>query len=139
MEFILIFAFSLVIIIPFINMLHSEYSERKGNLDELHAKQIIGEIELVAQNVYYAGYPSRTTLKLIFPRGIIEISNKTISGAAGVKSELIFKTKAGSRENEILVIFPFPIHTTLSTRDGSRKILIKAERGNYVNITDSPS
>lgn len=139
MEFILIFAFSLAIIVPLVSLMHSEYAESKQNLDESQAKQVLDQITIETHNVYYAGYPSRTTLELYFPKGIeeIDVTGVTVSGVE--KSELVFKIIKGNTENSLVAVFPFRINVTLNTNDGKRKVLIKAEEEQertYVNITD---
>lgn len=110
--------------------------ERKGELDESQAKEVLDKIEIAATNIYYSGYPSRTTLDLIFPDGISSINNTQIFLPEGRKSVLIFITQRGSREDQLTAVFPFRTNATLTTTSGRKKILIKAEKGDYVNITD---
>ena len=139
MEFILIFAFSLAIILPFISFMHSEYSKSKEDLDESQAKQVLDQIIVASHNTFYSGYPSRITLDLYFPRGIISITNQTTINEAVTKSELVFNFQKGSNINPLIGVAPFRIHCSLNTADGRRKVLIKAEEdaiGTYINITN---
>jgi uncharacterized protein (UPF0333 family) len=138
MEFLLVFAFSLIIILPLIYLLNSEYTENKGNLDQSQLRQIMDEISIATRNTYYTGYPSRTTLEFYFPRGIKTIS----STAAGSKSELVFVIDKSGTDVEIVESFPFVIETCHSietipcynsgntedirTNSGRRRILIQA-------------
>lgn len=142
-EFILVFAFSLIIIIPLINLMHSEYNQNKLDLDQSQAKQVLNEISLAAQNAFYSGYPTRTTLQSVyFPSEIQSITAmpSTVSGVT--KSELVFKFRRGSADTDLVAgPFPFDISVSLKTAEGNRNILIKAEQNatglTYVTITDS--
>lgn len=137
MEFILVFAFSVVIIIPLINLMHTEYSRSKENLDQSQVARVLDDISMSVHNTYYSGFPTRTTLELYFPRGIDKINHTNIETAAGSKSELVFYLKLSQgREREAPRVFPFNISVNLQPNDGRRKVLIKAEKNNYVNITD---
>ncbi|MBD3163989.1 hypothetical protein GF323_02215 [Candidatus Woesearchaeota archaeon] len=133
-EFILVFAFSLVIIIPLINVLHSEYAKSKQNLDESQVAQMLDDISIAAYNTYYAGYPARTTLELYFPAGIRAINSTNIYTSKGEKSELVFHLR--DKGKEAIAVYPFNLSVEVSPSDGKRRIIIKAEKGNYVNITD---
>ncbi len=137
MEFILVFAFSLLIILPIINILHSEYNQSKEQLDEAQAAKVLDEIYLAAQTTYYSGYPSRTTLELYFPRGISNVRSTTVDTAQGEKSELVFEIDTGIKHNNMVRLFPFKLNTTISPNEGNRRILIKAEQGDFINITDA--
>lgn len=140
MEFILIFAFSLAVILPIIAIMNSQYAENKEDLDEAQATQILDEIALRAQEIYYAGYPSRTTVDTYFPPGIISVSAITITTTTGEKSELVFIVNWRQTESNIVQTLPFRVNATLRTGEGRRRILIKAEKDalgvGYVNITD---
>jgi hypothetical protein len=142
MEFILVFAFSLLIIIPLISLLHSEYWESKEILDESQAKEVLDEMALTIQNTYYAGYPSRTTLELYFPRGITDIRSITkVMSDGRTISELIFDFQKGGSISNLVQPFPFEISTNLTSTDGTRRILIKAQENKssqktFVNISD---
>ena len=140
MEFMLIIAFSLIMLFSIVNLLYSEYNERKEDLDASQTRQVLQNIAVAAQRAYYDGYPSRTTLELFFPKGIKAIkSDSTIMGNL-VKSEITFTVVQGELENDIVVAFPFNTSTDLSTEEGKRNILIKVEQQSdniYVNITQS--
>ena len=139
MEFILIFAFSLVIIIPLINYLYSEFQDNRQVLDTSQAQQVLDEISLKAQNTYYSGFPSRTTLEMYVPRGITSVeSNWNKSGT--LRGELVFKVQQGSSSSDLVATFPFPINTSptpMQLLEGKRKIMIKVEWNSIVNITEA--
>ncbi|MBR9699699.1 hypothetical protein GOV09_04545 [Candidatus Woesearchaeota archaeon] len=132
----LVFAFSLLILVPIISILQSEYSESKQTLDESQASQILNELAIAAQGRYYSGYPARTTLDLYFPRGIIELNSIVVDTDEGKKSEIFALIQRGRAEVKVTKTVPFAVNITLKNSDGRRKILIKAEKDNYVNITD---
>ncbi len=135
MEFILIFAFSLIIIIPLVNIMQERYSESREDLSQSQAKHVLEEISIAAQNTFYAGYPSRTTLSLVFPKGIKNVTSRT--SADEMHSELIFTLRRGSGEVTIVQSFPFILNTSVTPTDGKRKILIKAEENGNTTIVDS--
>jgi len=126
MEFMMIFAFSLVIILPMIALLRSEYMDSKQSLDEGQAKKVLDDLTLAATEVYYSGYPSRTTLDVYFPAGVFNITNSTGNG----KSELIFKVGPNKEQTkELITVFNFNIEidpSMLPPRDGKKKILVES-------------
>lgn len=139
-EFILVFAFSLIVIIPLINLMHSQYSESKDSLDESQARQVLDQIAMAAQTTYYSGYPTRTTLELFFPKGISDITHVSMQNNDIIKSELVFKSTRGSAKSDLVAVLPFNISVSLKTTDGKRRILVKAEQigdRTLVNITDA--
>lgn len=140
MEFILIFAFSLAIVLPLIGVLNSQYIENKEYLDESQARDVLDEISLRAHETYYAGYPSRTTLDLYFPKGISSINVTEVITPTGTKSEMVFVVVRGQTSSSIVQVFPFKVNSTMWSGEGRRKIMIKAEKDEfgigYVNITD---
>ncbi len=135
-EFILVFAFSLIIIIPIIGLLRENYMGDKEILDESQAKKVLDDIAIAAHSVYYSGYPTRTTLDLWFPRSLLRIHNYVVNTPQGVKSELVFITRRGTGESSMVALFPFRVNVTLTPREGRRKVMIKAEKAGYVNITE---
>jgi hypothetical protein len=137
MEFILIFAFSLVIIIPIVNLMHEQYAQNKEELDESQARQVMDEMSIAMQNAYYAGYPSRTTLTIYFPDGIKSIGKITAEGDTA-RDTMIFTMSRGGEEVTLPQPLPFGINISLNPNDGKRKVLIKAEPTGYVNVTDAP-
>ena len=118
--------------------MHSEYIRSKDQLDMAQADKVLDEIYLASQNTYYAGYPSRTTIELHFPRGLDLINTTTVDTPSGIRTELVFYYDTGNGRNSLVRLFPFNATTSLSANDGFRKILIKAELDNYVNITEAP-
>jgi uncharacterized protein (UPF0333 family) len=104
MEFILVFAFSLLIILPVITLLHSEYSDSKQSLDQAQGRSILEDIAISAQETYYAGYPSRMTLTLFFPEGITNITYKVVDVSGITKSEFNMKILNNGIENELVEV-----------------------------------
>jgi len=136
-EFILIFAFSLLIIIPTISLLHSEYIKSKESLGESQAKQVLDEITARATKVYYSGAPSRTTVEVFFPRGIRDVQSANFNVTeTGAKSQLVFNMAKGTSSSEVIAVFPFNINVSLRDGAGKKRILIKAEESDYINITE---
>ena len=132
----LVFAFSLLIIIPLVSLMNSEYQKNKAELDLAQSDEILNEIAATATDMYHAGYPSRETLEFMFPRGISQIQSQTVITAEGPVSELVFIFDRSGVRNSLIRTFHFEINTSLESRDGKRFIVVKAEEGNYVNITE---
>jgi hypothetical protein len=135
MEFILIFAFSLLLVIPFISIMNSEYLRDKNNLDEMQAKKILDEIQSASTSVYYSGYPSRTTLTMTFPRGINSIDSNIVNTVNGVKSEIVFSIDHIDTISNIVAVVPFAVNITVSQTEGKKSVLIKTEPSGIINIT----
>ncbi len=136
MEFMLIFAFSMVVIIPLVTILHSQYSQNKQDLDEVQVKQIIDELSIAIQNTYYSGYPSRTTLEFYIPRALERIEK--VAAPNSVKHDLVFVLNRNNNEVEVVKTFPFGVNVSSllnPQREGRYKILISAEAAGYVNLT----
>jgi hypothetical protein len=103
--------------------------ESKQSLDEGQAKKVLDELALAATEVYYSGYPSRTTLEVYFPKGVVDIREDAGNG----KTELIFEVGPNAAEiREMVTVFPFdidigdPATGGLSMRDGRKKILVES-------------
>jgi len=133
MEFILVFAFSLAIILPVVHLLGGEYWNRKQELDQVQSKQILDEIALVVQDAYFAGYPTRTTMQLFFPDSVRGITTRHALTQFGDKTELIIELDRGG---SAVVVFDFNVTTELRNTTGRRNILVKVEKTGNVNLTE---
>lgn len=135
MEFMLVFSFSLLIVLPLIMLLQSEYNQNKEVLNVAQARKVLDQISITAQKTYYAGPPSRNTLEVIVPAGVTNISVTNIDGA-NRKSELVITVDRGMDQDTLVDVLPFWINISLSPSSGTRKILLKAEDTRIINITE---
>ena len=134
-EFMLIFAFSLAIIIPIVSIMNTKYQESKQDLDIAQARIVLDEITAAAQKTFYAGYPSRTTLELYFPHGIKGIRSYNASSDRP-RSEIEFNVSVGRGASSIHTVVPFIVNISIRPNEGRRKIIVKAEKADYINITE---
>ncbi len=96
MEFLVIFAFAFVMIIPLVLI----FSEQTGDImDRLRSAQVrrIGSVIAdKAESVYYLGEPSKATIRGVLPSGIVDISIAgralvfTIVNSEGVSQQMVF-------------------------------------------------
>ena len=137
MEFMLIFAFSLMVILPLVILLQSEYNQNKEVLNVAQARKVLGQISITAQKTYYAGPPSRNTIEVVFPAGITNISSTNIEGAVR-RSEIIISVSRSGNEDTLVDVLPFWVNLSLSPSSGTRRLLLKTEDTRILNITDAP-
>ncbi|MBN2422442.1 hypothetical protein JXB41_04405 [Candidatus Woesearchaeota archaeon] len=127
-EFLTIFGFVFLMLIPLVIVFHLQSNETKDSLASNQIRNMGMKIIDKTEYVYYLGEPSKTTLKFMFPERIenISICNR----------ELIFNYKTYN-ENIQPVIFISLVNITgnLSSGSGIHKIIIEA-RGDYVSITE---
>lgn len=115
----IILGIALVLIIPLL-ITYLSYSQ---NAEE----QIIGnqiykignEIISKSEEIYYYGEPSKTTLRVIFPKNIKEINFQS--------NEIIFKIKTTSGISEEVFFSKVPITGLISNHEGIHNIIIESK------------
>ncbi|MBD3203095.1 hypothetical protein GF327_02275 [Candidatus Woesearchaeota archaeon] len=127
MEFLVIFGFVFVMLIPLLIIFQLQSHETK---DKIHVNQIrnIG-MNLIdkSETIYYLGKPSKTTLKVMFPEKIENISI--------AERELIFHYR--THHNTLhSVVFTSLVNITgnISINSGLHYIVIEAQ-GDSVSIS----
>ncbi|MBR9690919.1 hypothetical protein GOV08_04515, partial [Candidatus Woesearchaeota archaeon] len=100
----------------------------KSDIAASHATQIARKIAEKAEEMYYQGTPSRTTIKVSIPKGIesIEFNNREV---------VINFTTPDNVVQQIIQVTPINITGSVSSEQGVHFILIKSE-GDYVNVTE---
>jgi uncharacterized protein (UPF0333 family) len=125
MEYIIIVAFVAVITVPLIVVFMTQSDETNDDVKSNQVYQIAKKISDSAESVYYLGEPSKTTLKMYFPRDIFltSIGNK----------EIVFKMKTKNGVDDVVVMTSVDVNGTLPTKSGVHYIKIES-KGDYVWI-----
>ena len=74
MEYILVAAFSLLIILPVTAILYHEYDQNRTQVAVEHLSEVSRTIVYKAENIYMQGAPSKTSFEVYFPQGVESIS-----------------------------------------------------------------
>lgn len=70
MEYMLVVAFSVLLMIPLVGYLYKGYDDMHESVDVEHLSEVAREISFQAEKVYYQGPNSRTIISAYFPRGV---------------------------------------------------------------------
>jgi uncharacterized protein (UPF0333 family) len=125
MEYILITAFSLLVVMPLI-VLFFQYSQTyNDDITANQANKIMDELLNAAQTIHYLGEPSQKTLSLYFPNNIDQITF-----ADGYFS---MKIDSGSHEYDLYRAAAINFTGNLSTSYGVHVIRVRAVN-NTINI-----
>jgi uncharacterized protein (UPF0333 family) len=129
MEFLILFGFVFLMIIPLVVIFYTQSYETKDALNSNQIRNVETKIADKAESVYYLGEPSKSTLKAYFPDNVVNI---TIRGR-----EIMFFYRTNSNTiQEILVTAPVNMTGNLSILSGIHYIIIQ-NRGDLVSITES--
>ena len=128
-EYLIMMGFTLLLIIPTIIIFANESTNIKSDIALSQINKVALKLSEKAEEVYYQGAPSRTTIRTNLPSGIENIS---ISG-----KDIVF-IYSGYGNSTITVIETAQVNVTgnISIRQGVHNILIKSE-GDYVSITET--
>ena len=128
-EYLIVVGFALLLTIPTVIVFFTESSKNVAEVNTIQAKQIARKIVDNAEEVYYLGAPSTTTIKVIMPQGIqnITIKNRYI---------LITLNGAGQTPNQVLEQSLVNITGNLTPGSGMHTIRIE-NLGDRVNISYS--
>ena len=128
MEYMVLVAFVLVLIVPIIFISYSNASSIKQQIAENQANKVAKKIIDSAESVYYLGKPSKTTIKVYMPD---KIENITIGN-----HEVVFKMRNQGDFTDVVRSTTINITGSLMVSEGLRYIEIQSF-GNYVRIIDS--
>ena len=128
LEFLTIVGFALVMLFPLVIIFNSESEAIKDQLYGNQIENICRTIVDKAESMYYLGSPSQTTLKVMFPP---RIENVTITN----RELKFYYINSNNDIQEIYETSLINITGSVSSHSGIHYILIKAE-GDYVSITD---
>jgi hypothetical protein len=128
MEYLLMMGFTLLLLIPIMILFATESNNIKSDIAASHATQIARKIADKAEEMYYQGEPSKTTIRVNIPQGI---ENITFQNREVV---IYYKTPDGVLQ-EIIQVTPINISGSISSLQGIHLISIKSE-GDYVSISE---
>jgi len=121
--------FSMLMLIPIILLFATESQNIKSDIAASHATQVARKIADKAEEMYYQGEPSRTTIRVSIPQGVesIEFQNKEVI--------INYKTPDNIIQ-QIIQITPVNITGNISSAKGIHFIEIKSE-GEYILVSDT--
>ena len=138
-EYILVLALILLIIVPTIYLFYSHSHKSSEEIKQSQVNKIGTDIIDAAEQVYYLGKPSKTTLDAIMPDGVEKIEiwhNQEIVFFLNDGSELAFKSRVNITTDNLCTEQTERCHynfnKTISSQ-GLKHITIEA-RGDYVVI-----
>ncbi|MEM4397133.1 MAG: hypothetical protein QW757_00745 [Candidatus Woesearchaeota archaeon] len=125
MEFLVIFGFVFLMIIPLILIYYDQLFYIKDEISENQIRNIMIKIADKSESIYFLGEPSQTTINVYFPENI-EYINFT-------KNALIFNYRT-SKNLLHSIYYPLSINITgnVSTKPGIKKIVIKNENNSII-------
>ncbi len=90
MEYMLVVAFSVVLMIPLVGYLYTGYDDMQQDVNVEHMAEVAREISFQAEKIYYQGPNSRTTINAYFPRGVefANISSFETTNYGGVEFQI---------------------------------------------------
>jgi hypothetical protein len=128
MEFLIIFGFVFVMLIPLLIIFQLQTHETKDQLYSNQIRNIGSKIIDKAESIYYLGEPSKSTLKVMLPEKIENITFRE-------NRELQFNYRTYKNNiQEISFTSLVNITGNISSSSGLHYIVIEA-KGDYVSIT----
>jgi len=128
-EYLMMMGFALMLLIPIIVLFASESQNMKSDIAVSQLNQVAMKIADKAEEVYYQGQPSRTTIKVSIPQGV---KNITFSN-----NEIIFNFL--NPDNVVLQVeqdTPINVTGNISSNAGIHFIQIESE-GEYVLVSET--
>lgn len=83
MEYMLVVAFSVVLMIPLIGYLYKGYDDMQTDVDVEHLSEVARELSFQAEKIYYQGPGSKTTIATHFPQRVELATIKNITSNHG--------------------------------------------------------
>lgn len=128
MEFLVVFGFVLLMILPLVVIFYTESNDAQDALNSNQIKNIAIKLVDKSETIYYLGAPSRTTLKVFFPNNI-----QNVTFANG---EIIFTYRTATNSmREIIEVSKINITGNVTPGSGVHFLQIQAE-GDSISITD---
>ncbi|MCX8146993.1 MAG: hypothetical protein N3D84_00830 [Candidatus Woesearchaeota archaeon] len=129
MEYLMIAGIAFVIVVPMVYILYSYTTSMSQEVAESKVGKIANDIVNTAEQIYYLGEPSRTTLTFNMPEGVYDIE------VQGDRS-IVFKLGDVYNSKEVVAVSSVDIASFLIPDDfkkGRKKFRIEAER-DYVDL-----
>ncbi|MFH1200188.1 MAG: hypothetical protein V1708_03915 [Candidatus Micrarchaeota archaeon] len=129
MEYLMMMGLALAMLIPIWFYVNTTLSSTRGEMQATYAKVAVSKLRDAADAVYIQGPPARLYLELVFPDNI---------GSATVGShEIMLRLQTPGGLSDVYSVTIGEVQGSLPTRGGLVRVLVKAEEGNYVNVTDN--
>lgn len=125
-EFLLVAAFSLLMVFILINVMQEEYQSNQDSIRMGQIESIARDITYNAERIYYQGKPSKITLEIQMPD---KVRNVTIKNR-----ELTFFMETSSNIVETTTVSSINLDGNIGYKSGIHYILLEAY-DTYVNIT----
>jgi len=127
MEYVMLFGFTFLIILPLIIIGFLYSSESEDQIITSQINQIAKKLVDSAEEVYYYGAPARTVVDIYIP--------KNIKSAIITGNTILFKVQTVNGITDIAYSSPVAINGTIPNSEGLKHIKIEA-KGNYVWISE---
>ena len=132
LEYMIIVIIAMLLIAPVLSRGTTQLSDMKNEINIMHAKDTLNEINDAAESVFAQGEPAKITLNARFPDHI----NQTSVGS----KEIMIQINAYGGTTDIVKRFDFNVTGSLPIDEGYYDITIKAVKilgVTWVNITES--
>ena len=127
-EYLLVVAFALIIAIPLAFLFSKYMIETQDQVAGTQADRIIKQVIDNAEQVYFIGSPSKTTIKVYMPKNVEQIN------IGSEEMVIVLDTKSGL--SEITGSTQVNLTGSIPATPGIKSILIES-KGDYVEITGS--
>jgi hypothetical protein len=127
-EYILIFAFVLAILIPLIVLFVNRSSDVTAEVTSRQVQSVGQAIVDRAESVYYLGEPSKATVRVFLPEGIDSVN---LTGR-----ELVFRLRTVGGPSDIVISSAVNLSGTIKRTGGIHFITIE-NKGTYVQINST--
>ena len=127
MEYLLVVGLGFLLIIPIILIAYTQSSRFSNDVTTAQIQKVGTELVDAINSVYYAGPPTKKTMKLYFPDGI---NNITIQG-----DKLIFSVRGRGGTYEYVAFAATNMTGSIEPFDGIHNLVVEAS-GSVVNVTD---
>ena len=128
LEYMVMFGVCLIIVTVLMFYVQSNTSATDWELKAAYARHAINKIAETANMVYIQGYPSRSTIYVVFPDNVenVSIENRNV----------IMVIKTGNLTASISEKVLGNVTGYISSQKGGHELVVKSE-GDYVNITEA--
>ena len=125
-EYMAIIGFITVVTIPLIYIYYTHIYSSTESVASEQSIQIARKIGDAAEEIYYLGKPSQTTIKLSFPDNIVStnLSNR----------EVLFRMRTRSGVSDVVYVTAVNMSGSLPSSPGIHTLTIKAEEG-FVQVS----
>lgn len=114
MEYMILFGFVLILVVPLLVLFYSQSSGAAADVRSQQVQMVGQQIVDKAESIYYLGAPSRTEMRVSFPDGV---TNVTLQN-----KELVFVVRASKGTSEIVIPSKINLTGTLSTTEGTHTV-----------------